>query len=396
MSFPADLNVTVGDKSITIDVPKDLLKDFKAYIDKWPKQPPNKIILSPVPRKNLTKEIKGGTRELRYELLVEALEHFGLWKQPVGLVWDASILHFIDKRVTPTMTQKEFEELPDFMFSPFKLYKQPSNPPEKTEFKSDPITVGPLAAAFILGTFGTPESYKVMDDFYQDEQVDSFVVTLNIPVPVYALITRDNKTNKFTFKFTQMDKATPKSIHDIIDRILTNAESDPCIKISLQDAEQFNVIKANELIASLGCYSTGNQNYESRTEDIPSSTGFVFCETADDEKFKQAADAVFKYFEYHMCKKCKCVYPISEKECYLTYHKGKRLPFPDGEMEIVDPSYLDENDEPSIMQNWSCCGEVYADDPGCGKKPNGEHEIDTAHPKISKLTSEKSKFSRDF
>lgn len=395
MSFPPELKIVEG-TSIMIDVPKDIFKDFKAFIDKWPKQPPNKIIVANVNRKPITKEIKGGNIELRHQVLVEALEHFGLYKQPTELIWPAQILHFIDTRVTPEMTQKEFEELPDTIFKQFQFYKAPETAPSPNDLKYEPITVGTSTAAFLLGTFGSVKDYERMNDFYRDDQTTSYIVQLSIPVPVYVLVTRQIVNNTFTFSFPNSEKLTAKTLHGIVEKILTKVEADKCLKMKLMDADQINIKAANTQIAQLDCYVSGNQELETAADDTPTSTVYILTEKEDEKILTEAAQKIFDYFELHMCKKCKCVYPKFETQCFITFHKGKQIPIEDDEMEIVDEDMVDENGEPIILQNWTCCGIIPADELGCDKKPNGQHEEDTAHPKISKFTTETVKYSRNF
>ena len=84
-------------------------------------------------------------------------------------------------------------------------------------------------------------------------------------------------------------------------------------------------------------------------------------------------NSVFPSIELFDCQKCGQCFSTNDTKCSKYYHEGKRIPFETGEMEIVE--YDGEN--PIIIHNYDCCGEIEADKPGCKSVPNGYHEKST-------------------
>ena len=81
--------------------------------------------------------------------------------------------------------------------------------------------------------------------------------------------------------------------------------------------------------------------------------------------------------------------PNSDGRCYKFFHRGKQIPFENGEIEEV--WYNDEGHY--FMVKYTCCGEVPKDEIPiqCGKEENGHHEIDEKFGIISKLEFIKTK-----
>lgn len=92
-------------------------------------------------------------------------------------------------------------------------------------------------------------------------------------------------------------------------------------------------------------------------------------------KYKKVLLDYLEKVKLAICKKCDlCFCPANDDNCYSYYHKGKQIPFEGGNMEEI---VVDDDDEPCIMVNYSCCGECALNDVplNCGVRENGKHEI---------------------
>jgi hypothetical protein len=98
--------------------------------------------------------------------------------------------------------------------------------------------------------------------------------------------------------------------------------------------------------------------------------------------FKNLFECVYLAF----CKNCQMLFgpgDSSETACVTYRHKGKQIEILPGQMEVVD---VDENNQPIMIVNWTCCGEVPADDRGCERIVGGAHVIDPAKKNFSRLS----------
>jgi hypothetical protein len=90
-------------------------------------------------------------------------------------------------------------------------------------------------------------------------------------------------------------------------------------------------------------------------------------------------DALFGEASLTYCQQCGCLFSAGDGDgCVVRHHPGRRIPFPDGQMEIIE--FDEETVEPVTVVKRSCCGESEIDDPGCQQRSVGAHAADPARP----------------
>jgi len=396
MQFPAELKVKIELKTIEVDIPKKLVsKDVKDYMGKWELQPSNKITIEEKRRTQSTFTIKGGTPELRLKYLITLLEKLDLYKAP-EFTWDLKFLQNFERSITDSETKDSLYKKLDI--EQFEMIPPPTEKPKVEEITQDPVIVGTCTASYLIYTFAREEDFKYFNDSFNDPSEPAFVIQMKLPIPIFVSVLHQSSSNNYKFAFMNYNKIKASTFKNFFMMLVNNMEKDFAIKMTVEEADPVDMKIATDISAKYGFYVSAFQDLATIQEELARSFIYVLSKNGENDKPKmeEAIKEIFETIRLYYCKKCKSVYPISNKVCYRYYHEGKQIPFPDGEMEIVDCDEVDEYDEPIVYQNWTCCGEIPECELGCKMEPNGAHERDMKHKEISSYKIEQVKYSSNF
>ena len=381
ITFPPELNVKIGAKEIEVDIDQKLLTSevTKFLMDNQPAG--NKVIIKPKPKTKMTRIICGVSAERRLEYLLALLKKTGLYSDPGTLSFPRKTLMMMDKRVTATTTQEELDAMTDFKVGIFLNFKPQDTEPRPEELNADQITVGPCTAAFFLSSFGREKDVEKMEDTFDDEGQPAWTIALTMPTLFYAALKHNMEDNTYVFSFADSETVKASDIKDMFLHVIENMKKCYCLKATLKDSDPVAALTLKEIAEKHNFFVAAFQEIEDAEDDLARSYIYLFSKNgeADKEKMKETFQEMFKKFSVRMCKKCKLVFCDENEVCCKYHHKGYRIEFPDsGMMEEVDPEEDDENGEPIVYYNYTCCGEVPKDEPGCVSEPNGKHEPDNS------------------
>lgn len=347
----------------------------------------NKVIIKPKPRTQKTRIICGVSPERRMEYLLTLLNKTGLYRDPGSLSFPRKTLMMMDKRVTATTTQEELDAMTDFKVGIFQNFNPQTTLPKPEELNADQIAVGPCTAAFIVSSFGEEKDIETMEKTFDDEGQPAWTIALTMPTLFYAAIKHDMDNNVYTFSFADSETVKASDIKEMFIHVIENMKKCYCLKATMTEADPVSALIVKKIAEEHNLFAACFQDFEDMDKDLARSFIYLFSKNGESDKeiMKKAFDEIFEKFRVRLCKKCKCVFCDENEACFKYHHEGVRIPFPDtGEMEEVDPDELDENGEPITFYNWTCCGEIPYDEPGCISEPNGKHEPDNSK-NISKI-----------
>jgi hypothetical protein len=118
----------------------------------------------------------------------------------------------------------------------------------------------------------------------------------------------------------------------------------------------------------------GRVNEELEIQDFTLKLLKIHWTVEREKELETGCTELFDLVYVAFCKNCQLVYSPSDTSPSVSYrHTGKKLEFRPGVWEEVD---MDDVDDPVVIEKWSCCGEVAADEQGCEAVPAGPHVLD--------------------
>lgn len=379
--FPPELNVNIMAKCIELDLPKNPPKEVMDFLLQSQGSDRN-VVLKPKPRTSRTKIIQGGTPEKRMDYLLNLLDKMELFSKPQNLMYPRYILSLLDDRVTPTTTKEELEAFQkDINLDKFDGYVPPQSVSKEAVWGKD-ITVGPAVSSLLVYYLASKEDTEQYEKFL--ENLDFCIISLSVPLRCFVRITKEEKGLKYSF--TDMSESiTADVVNSQIASIIKTISKIPLFKVKFHDcdpAKMKDLFQIQKEVKFQGYVMS--HIIEDEESDLVTSDVYIFTRGGE-EAAKAFAEAAFIHFKVSMCSKCHCVFGVKDTVCYKFYHAGERIPFGPEDNYEMEVEEFDEDDNPYTMYNYTCCGEVPADEPGCMKKENGEHVVDTTHKQISKL-----------
>ena len=376
-NFPTELGikfVQVGtQRSIEFTLPVNLPSDVKGLLFKEDFYKNSNLFIGQKPKANKVYQIKGGKTETKIMALLFILKNVKVNDKPV----------FEADYIPP-------KSLPEFLcFWDNNQNSKPLNQTlDKKNYKLGPLLLTTEEVYLLVGLYNPPQAQDI-PGLKQDENHDPQIFQLNIPTAVNVCI-KYNDFDKYEMTFDN------KQIHEQIkNQALPKIKAAECIIATFSKTDP---IDADLFLKSLNlpeAYAVFIPDETTAEEDFATTVVEIFIPQLNDEVYAQIEQKLKEYYnevELAVCKKCQLFFcpKHTEDKCMEYYHKGKQIPFESGQMEEV---VYDEEEEPYILVNYTCCGECPKDEPPmeCGKRENGFHEIDEKEGIISKLNVERGK-----
>ena len=392
-NFPSDLNVEIIENGqIKFNYTKDISQNIQTKAKSIFKgtNEYSAIILS---GKKPNYLIKGGTPEGKEEFFYSLLDELKIPYERVQKYNPKDYL-YLSSKVHENMTDKELLSITELNikeFSKFKLIEKES----ELKFSSKKLEIPTYIAEYLIWRFNKSEItkfdylFKIPEENYFDEEdeeekeftIPPIIIKLNIPNPIPILFTYKNE-NKFELTFSSYGEIPVNIIESQINNAIKYLNDYKTYNFYLDKSDDISIeILNDKYLNSKNLFGSTFLDVSTIHEEIHSYGIIIFYKSEEISELKLIEKKIFEDLEFHYCKKCNCIYTIKDLNCFEFYHSGKKIPFEEGDMEIMDM----DGDEPIIYYNWSCCGEKASDELGCQKKPNGLHEKDKKHELITSI-----------
>ena len=262
--------------------------------------------------------------------------------------------------------------------------KYESNKGNNAEFLTDIMFASHLIYNFSSNEYINKfnNEFLHLSDEIEISEIDPYSFELEIlsSVPILMKLTEDYKV-KIIFNSIKTSQVIPPSMISSESLLkffenmykIFNETKKVFIKFENSDFLIHDIIKS--LIEPYDLFYCKEISVDSFYEDIINQNIYLYHRKSnfDPKIYEEIFLKLIPKLSLYKCNKCNNYFILDEKECFLYKHEGERLPFENGEMEEFE---IDENGEEIVYYNYSCCGEVISDDPGCKKEPNGLHEKD--------------------
>ena len=307
--------------------------------------------------------------------------------------YPTDLLYFIDSSISYDSSADDIKKL-NLGASLKDLKISPNQNLDVKDFDKSPIQLTTDQTYLIVSLFGG--DLKLLQDIRDDENQEKQLFQLSMPYKTVVAISYVD-TNKYEITFgSPNESVSAKVIHDIIENhVLKAIQSRECFRCTYLHTDPVIHKEFEELIKD--CLDNNSRivysiDDEADDEDWADTRIYIFIPNITPEieqKLKEHCQQYFEKIKLLVCKKCKMFFaPSGDEKCFRYFHKGQQIPFEDtNEMEEVD----EEDGEPVVYVNYSCCGPVPKDEPPieCGKEEQGLHEADTQSEEISEFTFER-------
>jgi hypothetical protein len=244
------------------------------------------------------------------------------------------------------------------------------------------LRVPAMLASFFIECFAQDEPAETMHQ-YPKAFPQPLVLQCALPVPLPVSVSRDADAATLSLGF--FDSLLPAAETEARVRALLNgiyARSALHVTFERVDARFFSPETLDEfafdfdvpLLARFGAVDP-----ETETQGLSLLVLQTQWDQQRDQDTRAKLDALYAEASLTYCSQCGCLFSVGDGDgCVVPYHPGRRIAFPDGQMEIIE--FDDGTLEPITIVNRTCCGETEVDDPGCKQKSVGAHAADPARP----------------
>jgi len=401
IEFPPELSVKIDSNSIKFVCKKSLGTNAVCKAKEGVRRAENRKLIGFKQTKSDC-VITGGTIEDRIEFFIALLRDNKIFEAPerkIQYSFPIEVMEKIDSRIREGIDEKAIERIiPQYEFM-IKLSKGELGEIKKEIDFSQNIVIPLEISSYLIYNFCADEDeIKMYKELFvhpsgfdeEEEEVEilpkSNTIHLSIPLKVPIRITYKFEEPTIELSFGKYGRLEVSDIKTIIESIIKRFGEYNRVSALYVHCDEVKTKKVNEYVSKFGCFSHCYLTLDTMFDDIVSTNVHILSSKEITPDVRQQITEVFKrLFEEHQlffCSKCKCYYAPNEKECFTYYHEGKRIPIEGDEMEMVE---LNEDNEPIIYYNWTCCGEMPSDAPGCQKRPNGNHQKSPEIPKKSEL-----------
>lgn len=389
--FPPELDVHYEGKYLTFKSPVHIKQDVKDKLRAIQPQEGSVIIMQK-PRNGLTFQLRGGNEKIRLEMLKFVLsntldkEGNPLFNQDEVIPFSIKYLKYMNYKITEKIKSSDlknddFKDLDiDYWLSDDVRVK---DYPSFDKFKECPMDIDYIMLNIIMKLFSNKNDFAKFDDLKNDEEKDKkIIVILTMPITLQVAIERTS-VGKYKLTFADNGKIKADKIRYQIEKlIIPTIEQYKALTVICSKSDPVEENEIRKMVDELKIENLETiviQDEHEINEDLATSyVIYLLHDMTDDIKnqLKKVSEEYYKKIQLVKCSTCHCFYcPNQEGEkCITGEHKGKQIPFETGEMEQVD---FDDDEEPFILINMDCCGEVIKDDNDiencCVKVEHGPH-----------------------
>jgi hypothetical protein len=247
------------------------------------------------------------------------------------------------------------------------------------------LRVPAVFAEFFIECFAVDEPRATLHRRHKVFPRDGAVLKFQLPAVLPIVVKPEGKT--VTFHFVDTPLLGSIETEQIVKRLLNVLSSRSLFVAKLEriDARSFaeRIDDIDSFAVDLDIRLLFDVGSIDRNLEVHDVTFFVIKSHWDGELERDVRESIAAFFDrtaVNYCSKCRLLFAPGDGEgCFETYHRGRQIPFENGNLEEVDWNE-EEDGEPVTLVKYTCCGEVAKDDPGCERMPAGVHNADQERP----------------
>jgi hypothetical protein len=204
--------------------------------------------------------------------------------------------------------------------------------------------------------------------------------TLKFAIPVPVPISVETQGAMIALGFYDIPGFPSEQVQDLVKKILTAFDKREVLimKLNSVDSRGLTMAEIDEFaygydVCVLARLGEADPVAESRSLSLAIMKSH--WDPALEQSVVTGLEGLYKAASLGYCKNCKQIFADADgATCITTRHKGRQIPFDDGEWEVVE--YTEDDEYPVTFVRYTCCGEVPVDERGCEQVKQGPHELD--------------------